>query len=84
MPRELVVEVSADGQAFREAGRVGHDVPDDEEGVFRRDLIVELDGEPVQALRFRALNYGTVPDWHPGAGGEAFIFVDELLMERPE
>jgi hypothetical protein len=33
-----------------------------------------------RALRFRALNYGTIPDWHPGAGDEAFIFVDELIV----
>lgn len=33
-------------------------------------------------LRFRAVNYGTIPDWHPGAGGEAFIFVDELIVRR--
>ena len=81
MPTELVVEVSADGVAFEEAGRAGHDVPDDLEGVFVRDLTVELDGRPVRALRFRAVNYGAIPDWHPGAGGRAFIFVDELIVE---
>jgi predicted alpha-1,2-mannosidase len=82
MPSELVVEVSEDGGTFVEAGRVGHDVPDDVEGVFVRDLAVELDGRLVRRLRFRAVNYGTIPDWHPGAGGEAFVFVDELLIEK--
>jgi hypothetical protein len=80
MPSRLIVEASEDGEAFVEVGRVGHDVPDDVEGVFVRDLEVELDGRPVRALRFRAVNYGTVPHWHPGAGGEAFIFVDELIV----
>jgi len=82
MPTGLVVEVSEDGKTFREAGRAGHDVADDVEGVFRRDFVVQLDGEPVRALRFRAINYGTIPAWHPGAGGEAFIFVDELIVNR--
>ena len=78
MPREVTVEVSTDGENFIPAGRVGHDVPDD---VFRRDLVVDLAGAPVRALRFRATNYGVLPTWHPGAGGEAFIFVDELIVE---
>ncbi len=81
MPREVVVEVSVDGENFVAAGRVGHDVPDNEEGIFRRDLLVDIDSQPVRALRFRAVNYGPVPQWHPGAGGAAFIFVDELLVE---
>lgn len=84
MPRELIVEASADGKSFVEVGRARSDVPDDEDGVFVRDLTVPLDGRPVRVLRFHAVNYGTIPDWHPGAGGEAFIFVDELLVETAD
>jgi len=84
MPRELWVEVSRDGENFSPAGHMGHDVPEDEEGVFRRDLMIELDGSPIRALRFRATNYGPLPKWHPGSGGETFIFVDELLVEQVE
>jgi predicted alpha-1,2-mannosidase len=84
MPTELVVEVSEDGRSFVEAGRATHDVPDDVEGVFLRDFEVELDGRPIRALRVRAVNYGTIPTWHPGAGGQAFIFVDELIVQLQE
>jgi len=80
MPRELIVEISVDGLTFVEAGRIGHDVPDREEGVFKEDLILELDGKPIRALRFHAVNYGPMPEWHLGAGGEGFIFVDELIV----
>ena len=81
LPSELVVEVSRDGTAFTPAGRSGHDVPDNEEGVIRRELTVALDGTPVRAVRLRAVGYGPVPAWHPGAGGESFIFVDEVIAE---
>jgi hypothetical protein len=26
-------------------------------------------------------NYGKLPAWHPGAGGDAFIFVDEIEIK---
>jgi hypothetical protein len=29
-------------------------------------------------LKVKAINYGTLPDWHQGKGGEAFIFIDEI------
>jgi len=38
---------------------------------------------PIKAryLKVTAKNYGTLPDWHQGAGGEAFIFIDEIEIE---
>ncbi len=32
-------------------------------------------------LRLELKNPGKLPDWHPGAGGESFIFMDELEIE---
>ena len=32
-------------------------------------------------LKVIAKNYGKLPDWHQGKGGEAFIFVDELELK---
>jgi hypothetical protein len=29
----------------------------------------------------RATQHGVLPEWHPGAGGETFIFVDELEIK---
>ncbi len=81
MPTELLVETSADGVHFTAAGTVTSDVEDTEEGSFTQELIMVLDGSPLRAIRFTGKNYGKLPAWHPGAGGEAFIFVDELIVE---
>jgi hypothetical protein len=29
----------------------------------------------------KAKNYGKIPAWHPGAGDNAYIFVDEIIIE---
>ena len=81
MPRGLTVEVSEDGRNFRQVGTVNHQVPDREEGIFKADLVLPYAGPPVRAVRFTAANYGTLPSWHRGSGGQAFIFVDELIVE---
>jgi len=81
MPREVVVEASSDGKVFREVGRVTTDVDPRKEGAIQEDMVVALDGTPVRALRFTARNTGTMPAWHLGAGGKAYVFVDELVVE---
>ncbi len=32
-------------------------------------------------IKVKAKNYGILPTWHPGAGGDAFIFIDEIKIE---
>ena len=78
---EVVLAVSDDGSAFREVTRLTHDVADDEYGVVVREIVADLEGVEARYLRVSARNYGTIPDWHPGHGDGAFIFVDEILVE---
>jgi hypothetical protein len=31
-------------------------------------------------IKVKAYNFGKLPDWHQGAGGDAFIFIDEITI----
>lgn len=31
-------------------------------------------------VKVKAYNFGKLPEWHQGAGGEAFIFIDEIII----
>ena len=81
MPAEVVLSVSDDGVAYREVARIAGDLADDVKGVHLRDLVIDLDGVEARYLRVLARNYGAIPDWHPGRGHRAFIFVDEILVD---
>ena len=80
MPTEVVFSVSSDGTDFREVGRASTDVPDDAQGVHTRTLTVAANAADVRFVRVHARNYGTIPEWHLGRGGEGFIFVDEVVV----
>ena len=80
LPPQVAVAVSPDGRTFHDAGRARCDVPRDAPGIIRRDLTVPLDGAPVRAVRIHAAYPGAIPAWHPGAGGEAFLFLDEVVV----
>ncbi|WP_296143434.1 GH92 family glycosyl hydrolase [uncultured Flavobacterium sp.] len=32
-------------------------------------------------IKVKAYNFGKLPEWHQGAGGEAFIFIDEITVK---
>ena len=81
MPAEVVVSVSRDGERYREVARLTSPVPDDEPGVIVRDVVADFGKTHARYVRVFARNYGPIPDWHPGHGDSAFIFVDEILVE---
>jgi len=81
MPEALAVDVSADGEIFRNVGRFVNDVPQREETVVIKDFTVTMDETDVRFVRIRAHTPGTCPAWHKGAGGKAWIFADEIVIE---
>lgn len=37
--------------------------------------------QKLSGLRLRIINRGQCPDWHPGNGGNAWMFIDEIAVE---
>ena len=81
-PSWVEFHASMDGRAWEGLG--GVEVPGEESDEKEsRRIGVEVPEEtgPVRYLRVRARNYGTLPAWHPGAGEDAWLFADEILVE---
>ena len=73
---------ATDGKRWRTFGRVDHDVPVTEmERVVVRDLEVTGKATRVRFVRVKAPTLGAIPAWHPGVGGQSFVFVDELAVD---
>ena len=51
-----------------------------QEYLGRVTVFVKLDRVPARFVRVRAKNIGVCPAWHPGNGGAAWIFVDEIQV----
>ncbi|HMM11657.1 MAG TPA: GH92 family glycosyl hydrolase [Bacteroidales bacterium] len=80
MPSKVVFEVSDDGMNYRKVIDATHNIPDDEYGM----VFTEMGGRANVSARYvkvRATNYGKLPEWHLGAGGQAYIFIDEIKIE---
>jgi len=47
-----------------------------------RRFSADVEPAAVRYIRVRARNLGQCPDWHVGAGGKAWLFVDEIVVEE--
>ncbi|HEV2826589.1 MAG TPA: GH92 family glycosyl hydrolase [Pyrinomonadaceae bacterium] len=81
MPRRVEFEFSIDGQEYASAATIANEVLDKEYGVIVRDFIRTIAPRKARYVRVKAYNYGRIPEWHPGKGGEAWIFVDEVIIQ---
>lgn len=81
VPKTLGVSISKNGTDFREISRKDLRDPRDYPARGIQKLVVDLKGQSARFLRVNLTNQGTCPDWHAGAGGKAWLFVDEIRVE---
>ncbi len=78
-PKRVIIEVSRNGNSYETvkevtietAGSLAHEI---------KEVIAPTQSD-VQFVRITAENVSVCPEWHPGAGGDAWVFVDEIVIE---
>ena len=81
MPRQIEYYISTDGNQFQKIAEMNHQEIADVEGSGLKDIVKEFENVKTQYLRLKAKNIGLCPEGHPGAGGKAWVFVDEIVVE---
>jgi predicted alpha-1,2-mannosidase len=81
MPKNVEFYASNDGVNFQLISAADHSVEDKDYNTQKQEICV-ITKTPVKAkhIKIKAKNYGTLPEWHQGAGYEAFIFIDEIIL----
>ena len=77
MPRYVEFSVSNDGVNFTPVGRLDTTVDPQDYVVQTWDAEIPVDCT-ARYVKYYAKNFGTIPEWHPGAGYPGFIFTDEV------
>jgi sialidase-1 len=80
-PRSVEVWASDNGRDYRLLAREDFPVLEREEPSSLRYLTVDTGPQSARFIRVAVRNTGTIPDWHPGKGTEAWLFVDEVLVK---
>jgi len=72
--------VSSDNVNFTRVADIKTDIAPEDLDSKMRDYVQAISPVKARYIRVHAYNLGKIPVWHPGAGGDAFIFVDEILI----
>ncbi len=80
-PKMVEFSFSTDGKSFHSVQRVGG--PKAKENPFKiiKDFSVSVRSTEACFVRVKAISLGICPEWHKGAGGKAWIFADEIVIE---
>jgi len=79
-PKKVVFSISLDGEDFRVVKTFVEPVPESNGEIKTQDFFTETDNLIARYVKVYAENVGTCPKWHPGAGGEAWLFSDEIQI----
>ena len=80
MPARIEFALSMDGESYGPAITIANDVSERQEGVVTKEFVKSIPPKQARYVRIRAVNFGKIPAWHPGSGGDAWIFMDEIVI----
>jgi hexosaminidase len=81
IPDTVRFYLSLDGQNFQKIADVTHSIPLNSNIPVTNDFSIKLKKPiKVRSLRMEAVNIGVCPEWHPGKGEKAWLFVDEIIV----
>jgi hypothetical protein len=84
-PESVACLVSADGESFREIGKLadeGNHAGEESIRPFSWQVgpVAETAAPAVRFVRFKIEGTKRLPDWHASAGGLSWVFIDEIVV----
>ncbi len=81
LPESVVFSTSADGSSFDPMPPVATEIRPEDQGRRINEYFSSFPEVTARYVRVVARSIGTCPAWHAGAGGKAWIFCDEIIVE---
>jgi alpha-L-fucosidase len=80
-PDKVIVSLSDNGKNFEEIVSRTVQNSRDEGSKERKESILNFENRSGRFLHIKIQNIGKLPKWHKGAGGDAWLFIDEISVE---
>jgi len=80
-PQLVEFSFSNDGTSFSHTVTIPTGIPAETPGTLIREFETGAIAVTARYVRIHARNLGTCPPWHKGAGGKAWLFVDEISIK---
>lgn len=81
-PTKVEYFVSSDGINFQPLSTIENKIEANDYNTQTKSFNYDLTQKtPGRFVKIRATNFGKLPEWHQGKGGDAFIFIDEINIK---
>ncbi len=81
MPNQVEFYVSNDNVTFELVDTIANTIdPKIDKNIIKAFESAKNVGS-ARYVKVIAKNFGKLPEWHQGAGGDAFIFIDEITIK---
>ena len=81
MPTKVDYYISEDNVTFKKVGTVENTIDPKEYETIVKPFELKFTSQKARYVKIVATNYGKLPEWHQGFGGDAFIFIDEIEVK---
>lgn len=81
IPEEIEIAISEDGSLFESIKIINNTEEAHSNGKFLKEFNVKVKNITTRYIKVKAKSIGVCPDWHRGAGGKAWIFIDEIIVD---
>ncbi|MBK8946863.1 MAG: family 20 glycosylhydrolase [Ignavibacteriae bacterium] len=80
LPEFVEISFSKDGVNFNKPIKILNDIDPKYAGSIKKKFTSQFNIVEVNYIKVYAKNIGKCPEWHSGAGGKAWIFIDEVTV----
>ena len=80
-PKEITIQTSTDGKKYQEVFFATNTLQEQDNSVTLKKVNALFKKQKINYIKVSAKQYGTLPIWHLGAGGQSHIFVDEIEIK---
>ncbi|MEA3444611.1 MAG: GH92 family glycosyl hydrolase [Bacteroidota bacterium] len=80
LPKQVEFFISDNGMDFKSTGVIRNKISAKKGDSFIHEFSQSLNGVKTRYIKVQAINFGKLPQWHRGAGGDAWIFADEIVI----
>jgi hypothetical protein len=82
-PRKIEIEMSVDGENYQNLGAAETKIGIEDLTVQKQlfEVISNAKNTKARFIKIKAIQYGKLPEWHQGVGGDSFIFIDEIEVD---
>ena len=81
MPDSVIISVSRDGREYRTLGQLVPRTKKRDKGTLTERFSVNAPTVPMRYVQVIGRNLVNCPTWHKSAGGDCWIFADEIVIE---